>query len=140
KIPPDLLERLTRLGEKPEDFSHLYKARGADSFISVLRVYIEKSEECISLYREWSPKLRAYANQCRLSNPCPNLEALSEEDRAKLPIYEARIIGAERLQRKDGNCVTICSIPLIGIPVAQRLWPGEDSLSVILTPEESRRW
>jgi hypothetical protein len=68
------------------------------------------------------------------------LEALSEQDRAKLPIYEAKIMGAERLRPKHGNCVIVCSIPLIGIPVAQRLWPGEDSLAIILTPYELRRW
>src|SRR5262245_19501115 len=120
-IPPDLLERLALLGEKPQQFANISKAREAAFFISFLRIYIEQREECICLYREWSPKLRAYANKCRLNNPCPGLEALSEEDRAKLPIYESKITSAERLRPRDGNTVIICNIPLIGIPVAQRL-------------------
>ncbi len=139
-IPPDLLERLALLGEKPELFSDIYKARGADFFVSFLRVYIEQREEASSLYREWSPKLRAYANQCRSSNACPDSQALSEQDRAKLPIYESKIMKAERLRPKDGHCVIICSIPFVGVSVAQRLWPGEDSLSIILTPLELRQW
>src|ERR1051325_5218755 len=139
-VPDDLRKRLTLLGETPEQFSEIYETRGPDFFLSFLRLYIEGREETISRFREWSPKLREYATHCRSRSPSPDLKKLSDQDRAKLPIYEAKITGAERIRPKDNNCIIICSIPSIGIPVAQRLWPGHDSLSIILTLEESRQW
>jgi hypothetical protein len=31
-------------------------------------------------------------------------------------------------------------MPSLAIPVAQRLWPGEDDHSILLTPEEHSQW
>jgi len=31
-------------------------------------------------------------------------------------------------------------MPLVAISVAQRLWPGEDDNTIILTPEEQSKW
>jgi hypothetical protein len=31
-------------------------------------------------------------------------------------------------------------MPLIAIPIAQRLWPRDDDRTVLLTPEEESRW
>ena len=139
-IPVDLAERLAALGEKPEQFRDIYESRGAEFFISFLRCHIELSEEALALYREWAPKLQAYAVECRSRNRCPDSGTFSEQDRAKQAIYEARIKSAERLRAKEGAGVIICSIPLIGVPVAQRLWPGEGEPSLILTPEELEAW
>jgi len=139
-IPADLLERLVKLGESPEQFSDICKLWGSDYLIEFLQCYIKRREETVTLYREWAPRLRAYAIECRTKNRPPDSGIFSEQDRAKLLVYETKIKLAERLQPKDGASVLICSIPLIGVPVAQRLWPGEDSLSVILTPEELKKW
>jgi hypothetical protein len=65
---------------------------------------------------------------------------LGDRERAKLPIYEGKITQAERLRPRDNCGIIICSIPLIGISVAQRLWPGQDDLAILLTPEELCRW
>src|SRR5215469_13305397 len=101
-IPGDLLERLANLGESPEQFKDIHESRGPEFFISFLRCHIEGREETLALYREWAPKLRAYAAGCRAKNKCPDSGTLSEQERAKLPIYEAKITNAERLRPKDG--------------------------------------
>jgi hypothetical protein len=139
-IPDDLRTRLNNLGETPEAFAGILESRGPEFFVSFLRHFIEQRERVAALSREWSPRLRAYAAECRSRDADPESATLSEQDRAKLPIYAQKIQNAERIRPKDEAEVIICRMPWIAIPVAQRLWPGEDDLSVILTPEELRGW
>lgn len=139
-IPPEILERLAALGEDLAQFPESIKNRGKEFFLSFLKLVIEKREQQIALFREWSPKLREFTVSCRSHNPCPALESLTNSDRVKLSIYEEKISKAERLRPRRNTCVTICSIPLIGIPIALRMWPGNNGDTLILTPEELSQW
>ena len=93
-------------------------------------------EERNQLYREWSSRLRAFAHQCRLELPPPLEDSLSNRERAKQEIYKA-ILNKPQVGRMTA---AICSMPLIAIPIAQRLWAGEDDRMVLLTPAEESRW
>src|SRR5215472_15987887 len=114
-IPPEILERLAALGEDPGQFPESIKSRGKEFFLSILKLVIEKREQQIALFGEWSPKLREFAADSRSRNQCPDLASLTDCDHAKLPIYEEKISKAERLRPRRNTSVTICSIPLIGI-------------------------
>lgn len=104
-------------------------------------IIIDKIAESNSLYQKWSPKLFKFAAQCRADQPTAPEISLSDSDRAKQHIYESKIKNAERLPQKlTRNKVIVCRMPLIAISVAQRLWPGEDDNTVILTPEEKSKW
>lgn len=138
-IPSDLIARLEKLGEHPAKVTESLSRWGHESFLSLLQLYVERGEERVSLFHQWSPRLRAFAAECRTNNQCSEVEALEARDRAKLAIYESKIAKTERLTPRCNFEITICCTPAIGIPVAQQLWPGRE-LTVILTLEEWRRW
>jgi hypothetical protein len=102
--------------------------------------FMDKIAECDCLYSQWSPKLREFVRQCRVANPIPPLESLPPRERAKLPIYEAKIQNAERLPSRRRSEVVFCCLPVEAIPVAQQSWPGDDERSVFLTADELSRW
>ena len=125
------------MNEDPLAFREIAWREGVD----FLNGYIDTISESNDLYLKWSPKLLAFANQCRSDHPIPSENSLSDSDRAKQQIYEAKIKNAERLPQKlTHNMVTICGMPLVAISVAQRLWPGEDDNTIIQTPEEQLKW
>ena len=136
-MPHDLAERLVSLNEVPLAYREIAWREGVD----FLAGYIDSISERNVLYLKWSPKLLAFADQCRDDQPVPSENSLSDSDRAKQQIYEAKIKNAERLpQSLYLNKITICSMPLVAISVAQRLWPGEDDSTIILTPDEQSKW
>jgi hypothetical protein len=105
------------------------------------RAYIDKISESYDLYQKRSPKLLAFADQCRSDQPIPPESSHSDSDRVKQQICEAKIKNAEHLPQKlTHNKITVCRMPLVAISVAQRLWPGEDDNTIILTPEEQSKW
>ncbi|MFM9961725.1 MAG: hypothetical protein ACKV2Q_10915 [Planctomycetaceae bacterium] len=132
----DIVERLAELVEEPDSFAEKLEGGGSEFAVR----YISKLEEASSLYREWEPKLRCFVRECRAANPCWEEASLSDRDLAKLPIYENIIANSERLPRVRKHEVLFCKLPLIGIPVAQRLWPGADDRSVFLTQDELTQW
>lgn len=135
-LPQDIVDRLQALGHVPDRYADMVRSEGAD----FVRGYVERLEDADRLYREWSPRLREFAASCRANSPCPKAGTLSDRDRAKLPIYESLINKAERLPLRKKSEVLLCSIPLVGIPVAMSLWPGDDDGSVFLTPDEMKEW
>lgn len=139
-IPADIIQRLALLGETPANFSKIRESQGVDGFHEFLRVYLRRREEEDALYQKWAPGLLDFACHCRSVNHGPPAESLTERERAKLPIYGNKIKSAERLRPRNNKAIISCCLPLIGVPVAQRLWPGKASLTVILTPEEWASW
>jgi hypothetical protein len=135
-IPKDITERLLALDESPEDYADLVRLAGADC----IRRFIDGLAEADRLSREWAPKLRDFAVQCRIDNPCPDIDALSVRDRAKLPIFESLIINSRQLPNPRKKSVFLCSIPVFAIPLAMALWPGKDERTVLLTADEISRW
>jgi hypothetical protein len=135
EIPHDLAERLVSMGINPLVYRNIAWQNGID----FLSRHFDRISESNDLYLMWSPKLLAFTDQCRRDQPNPPENSLSYSDRAKQQIYEAKITNAERLPPAR-NTITICQMPLIAISVAQRLWPGEDENTVILTPEEKSKW
>jgi hypothetical protein len=111
-------------------------ARGSSSVIG----FLDKLAERNALYARWSPKLRDFAQECRRANPIPDLRSLPYRERAKLPIYRTRIQAREPQPRSPWNELVICRLPLIAMPIAQRLWPGHDDQAVFLTADEFARW
>jgi hypothetical protein len=134
-IPHHLAKRLVALNENPLDYREMAWRDGLDS----LAHYIDSLSKCNDLYEKWFPKLREFADQCRAERPILPEKWLSPIDRAKQQVYKIKITNAERLAF-EGNGVIFCCLPLIGIPVAEKLWPGEDDSTILLTPEESSRW
>jgi hypothetical protein len=135
QIPHDLAERLVSMNRNPLAYREIAWRDGVD----FLEGMIDRISESNDLYLEWFPKLLAFTDQCRVDKPIPPENSLSNIDRAKQQIYRAKITNAERLS-PGGNRVTICCMPLIGISVAQKIWPGEDDSIILLTPEENSRW
>lgn len=134
QIAPDHVQRLLSIGEDPSEYRERAWQAG-DSFVST----IEMLEDCYNRYHEWSPKLRQFAGKCREELPEPSDDSLDRRDRAKQHIYENKIKNADRLLQRRPT-VTICRMPLLAIPVARRLWPGQDDSTILLTPEEHTRW
>lgn len=134
EIPGELLKRLTvlKLNLEQQTFFREMVWREGTQFANRI---LDKIEEGNKLYREWAPRLRAFAAECRAFQP-PGPCSLTNCDRAKQQIYEAKLarpaVACER--------VAICQMPLIAIQVAQRLWPQDDSQIVLLTPEEVAKW
>jgi len=136
RLPADVAARLQVLGEDTDKYKEMVRSEGA----KFVRGYIEQLENTDSLFKQWSPKLRQFAAECRAAMPCPSVESLSARDRAKIEIYETKIDTAERLTRRRENEVVICCLPTMAIPIAQRLWPGADKRSVFLTLQELAQW
>ena len=136
EMPQDILDRVKALDLALDRFQWMFREEGAD----FVRGFIECLEDAEALFREWSPKLREFAESCRASNPSPSADSLSARNRAKLPIYQSMIETAERLPGLRCNTIIICSLPAMAIPIARRLWPGEDSRCVFLTREELDHW
>lgn len=135
EVPPDIAERLISLNIDPVAYREDLWREGAD----LTYLYLDKLEEKKSLYLKWSPKLREFAKTCRKLHPFQMENAMSDSDQAKQKIYETKIRNRERLPPIP-NRINIYSMPLFAIPVAQQLWPSEDDLSVILTPDELSQW
>ncbi len=134
-IPHHLARRLVPMNENPLDYRKMAWRDGLD----FLTHYIDKISERNELFEKWFPALLAVANQCLDNRPILPENWLSKVDRAKQQIYKTKISNAER-PPPDRNKATICRMPLIAISVAQRLWPGKDEHTVILTPEEKSKW
>ncbi len=133
EVPPDLAERLVALNLDSEDFRQLTWQNGAD----FIHAFIGKLEERRELYREWSPRLRAFADECRKTQPNPTYDSLSSCDREKQRICEAIL---NRPMLVADMTMALCCMPLIAIPIAQRLWPRDDDRRVMLTPREESSW
>ena len=61
EIPSDIAERLAALNEDPAWFREMVWRDGVD----FVHGFIDKREERNELYRKWSPRLRAFADECR---------------------------------------------------------------------------
>jgi hypothetical protein len=123
------------MNENPLDYRKMAWRDGLD----FLALYIDKISERNELFEKWFPKLLAFADQCRDNRPILTENWLSKVDRAKQQIYKTKVTNAERLP-PDRNKVTICCMPLIAIVVAQKLWPGKDESTILITPEEKSKW
>jgi hypothetical protein len=134
-VPRDIAERLAALNEDPADFREMAWQHGAD----FLPGFIDKLEQRNTLYREWSPRLRAFADMCRADRPLPVEQSLGDCERAKQGVYAEKLSRNRPAPGRDGT-VAICSMPLIAMAVAKRLWPQDDGRTVLLTPEEDERW
>ena len=134
-FPQDILERLQSLDETPTRLEWLLHDGGLDR----VRGFIDRLEDAKRLYLEWSPKLRELASRSRKVMPPPSEKRLSRRDLAKLKIYERLIGSADRLRHKKYEIV-ICTLPVLGFPAAQRLWPGQEENVVLLTPKELSEW
>jgi hypothetical protein len=86
-VPRDLVERLVALNEDPGDFREMAWQHGVD----LVHYYIDKLEGCNTLFREWSPRLRAFAAKCREAQPPPVDESLSNCERAQQQVYEEKL-------------------------------------------------
>jgi hypothetical protein len=132
ELPGEILARVEEQDEDPEVYRKLTWLFGTRR----TRGLLDWRKEQAKLYRQWAPRLRAFAAKCRKTNRPPPDRSLSIRDHEKQRICELTcqqsIVGLP-------NTVTICSMPLIALPVAQRLWPSDDGI-VLLTPEEESQW
>jgi len=135
QLAENLAQRLAALNEDPASFREMAWQQGPD----FVNGFIDKLEERNRLRREWSPRLLAFAHKCRVEHPPPVSESLNVCERAMQGVYEV-------ILNQNGPLIglklriSICSMPLIAIPVAQRLWPEHEDRIVLLTDEEETQW
>ena len=132
RIPAGLAERMRVWNVDFEIFRTFVWRDGVDA----MHRLIDDLERRDRLCEELSPRLRAFAQSCREERPAPSNESLSEVDRAKQRVFE-KTFGDHPVY---GRSFAICSMPLIAIPVARRLWPRQERRMVFLTPDEETRW
>jgi hypothetical protein len=135
QVPQDLAARLVTLNEDPAHFRPMAWQHGTE----FVHRFIDKLVERNKLRQEWFPRLRAFADKCREDHPPPVDETLSNSERAKQRIYAGKLKLNRAIPGRD-KTVAICSMPLLAIPVALRLWPRDDGRIVLLTPEEEDQW
>jgi hypothetical protein len=133
ELPRDLAVRFAALDLDPASLRDMAWHEGLDS----VRGFVERCEEAASLFRQWSPKLRKFVAECRVSNPCPDERSLPARDRAKLPIFKVWFQRTIPLAVSK-NAVFFCSLPLFAIPMYQRLCPPDNDRYVCLTPMKCR--
>lgn len=134
ELPHDLAERLISFSPNLAYYRQMLWLHGIDAVERDIQRYEEKE----NLYRKWLPVLREFADSCRKSQPEPEEISLNSSDRAKQQIYEAKIGNIRNWRHR--HTITICRMPLLAMPVARRLWPGEGDSTVLLTPDEESRW
>ena len=105
------------MNEAPDKYRELAWREGTE----FVNGFLDKLVEQDRLFHTWSPKLREFAERCRLARPLPDEGSLQLRERAKLPIYQGKIHAAEQLPGRKRNTVVICRLPLIAIPIAIRL-------------------
>lgn len=138
--PPDfevshaLSVRIAALNENPGYYRDLAWRLGEDFAHEAL----DKHAECKRQHDEWYPRLRAFADQCRKDQPPATNEPNCLSERAQLRIYEDKLIHNRPTSSRDDS-VPICTMDLLAIPVALRVWPQDDR-RIILTPDETDQW
>lgn len=131
QMPAQLTERIIALGELPWRYRHMaWKCGPEDVHLRLNAIENERALTAI-----WSERLRAFANDCRVVDPLPDDDSLTVVERAQQAIY-----GTMLKRLRTGDRITICRMPLIAMPVANRLWPADNERTVLLTPEENLRW
>lgn len=134
-VPEDLASQWISLGEEPEDYRQMVWQHGAEFAYG----YVERQLEERALFHEWSPRLFAFAAECRKARPGPSENSANLRIRAKQAVCESKILAEGRFGR-GSHSVTICQLPLEGMAVAKRLWSSEEGLRVLLTEEEEDQW
>lgn len=133
QLPANLIERLVALNKDPAYYRHVAWEHGID----FLKYCIEDLQQRHASYRTWLPRLRAFADDCRITRPLPDETSLSLAEREQQRIYGQTM---ERERPGSEERVALCRMPLIAMPVARRLWQGREESTVLLTPDEAERW
>lgn len=141
---PDVIERLTRLGDFTEDrlkyWRNLWISNGEKFFWYSLRVDEETAEE----YRQWFPKLQEFAAARRREAPVPDTGSFTAAEQEHYRILLAKM--TEFAASEDRCCVfghrppcaAILSTTRIGLTAAQQVFDPTEV--VILTAEELGLW
>lgn len=141
---PDVIERLTRLGDFTEDrlkyWRNLWISDGEKSFWYSLRADEETAEE----YRQWFPKLQEFAAARRREVPAPDTGSFTAAEQEQYRILLAKM--TEFAASEDRRCVfghrphraAILSTTRIGLTAAQQVF--DQTKWVILTAEELGLW
>jgi hypothetical protein len=115
ELPGEISARVEAQDEDPEVYRQLSWLFGT----GLTHGLLDRGKEQNKLYRDWAPRLRAFADECRKNNRPPPDHSLSVRDREKKRICEVTckrpVVGK--------NMLVLCSMPLLTLPVAQRLWP-----------------
>lgn len=135
RLPDDILERIDRLGERPNRYLDWLRSEG-EGFV---RRLLAHKEEAAALAEKWYPRLRELEQECRSRAPLPAVEHLDAIQKAQYEVYRQKIAEAERIA--GGSCTVYeFSLPLVGLAAAQGLWPTELERAVLMTPDEWSRW
>ncbi|MFT3880590.1 MAG: hypothetical protein QM703_13115 [Gemmatales bacterium] len=135
QLPHDLAARVAALHANHEYYREMTWQHGTN----FTHEFLNKKEETQKLYLEWFPRLRAFADQCRIDYPLPTDESLSNSERAQQQIYQDKFgHGMQALGREMS--VTICCMPALAISIADRLWPRNNIHTILLTRDEKEQW
>lgn len=139
EIPHDLAQRIVSRNEDPRDYRDSVWREGADHVHDLLDRLDHAAAEC----RRWSPRLRAFAIECRRVAPAPSVDELTG-----LALQQYRLLRmkmSEFVRSRDSVVVAgrkfqvpIISASRVGLPAAKEVF--SESGAVILEASEPDRW
>jgi hypothetical protein len=145
-MPLDVLstERLRRLGvTSPEGWrwwEQLLEEDGRELFDGIL----DMQERFAADFRERLPELTAFAAECRLATPVPNVADLTPREQAEYDILrdEMACFAAGELCDfiRNKHYAFVVKTTHVGLAAASDVFAGCPLPTVLLTAEEWRRW
>jgi hypothetical protein len=138
------VRRLARLGYTTDAdlqfWRRLWQSRGESFFLGFLR----EEEKAAAKYRRWFPRLQAFAAECRLAVPVPEVGSFSAAEREQHRVLLAKM--RQFAESEDRRCVlgrkphqaAILSTTRVGLAAAEEVFAG--SGAVILEESERERW
>jgi hypothetical protein len=135
-LPQEIVLDLEQLGVDIAPYEQLANMKGVD----VVRRIVQMEVEEVTVFREWYPRLAAFAVAKRQSTPLPLPSELTEEDHAFRRILEPKIRDAERVPVRGRATAVVFTAPLCTLSIVKSQWPGSVDNAVFLTREELREW
>jgi len=139
ELPDDLLRRIVSMGE---DAGHFRDMAWRDGAAAVKRC-LDQLDEVVAVHRHWSPRLRAFANECRRGAPAPDVRFLAASDLAQYRILRDKMSAFAESQDSlvslapGKHRLAIVSTTRLGLAAAEELF---SSSAVILEESEQSRW
>ena len=143
KLSDEAVQRLKALGYSDASlsfWSQVWQSQDEEFFWDIL----EGEEDVAARYREWFPRLEAFAAECRRSRPAPAVSELSAAEHAqhhilleKMREYAASKECSMLLGRRH-NRTTVLSSTHVGLAAAIEVFGTADV--IILEESERERW
>ena len=140
EVPDDLVRRITSQGGDPTAYRDMLWRDGAES----VHRFLNRIDDGADEYRRWSPKLRAFAAECRRAVPAPVIESLASPEREQYRLLRTKMSAFAKSEESlviltgQPHHVAVLSTSRVGLAAAQEVFGGSDA--VVLENSEQRRW